>query len=84
MSVLKNSKIGTKLNTLMITASIACILLSIIGVISLKKTGEASASMYDERLLPIFWIQSLESNFRYGNSNFMELMVTTDEKETKN
>jgi methyl-accepting chemotaxis protein len=83
MSVLKNSKIGTKLNTLMITASIACILLSIIGVISLKKTGEASASMYDERLLPIFWIQSLESNFRYGNSNFMELMVTTDEKRNK-
>ncbi|MGI8282557.1 methyl-accepting chemotaxis protein [Bacillus mycoides] len=83
MSVLKNSKIGTKLNTLMITASIACILLSIIGVISLKKTGEASASMYDKRLLPIFWIQSLESNFRYGNSNFMELMVTTDEKRNK-
>jgi methyl-accepting chemotaxis protein len=83
MSVLKNSKIGTKLNTLMITASIACILLSIIGVISLKKTGEASASMYDERLLPIFWIQSLESNFQYGNSNFMELMVTTDEKRNK-
>ncbi|PES99215.1 methyl-accepting chemotaxis protein [Bacillus cereus] len=83
MSVLKNSKIGTKLNTLMITASIACILLSIIGVISLKKTGEASASMYDERLLPIYWIQSLESNFRYGNSNFMELMVTTDEKRNK-
>lgn len=44
MSVLKNSKIGTKLSTLMITASIACILLSIIGVISLKKTGDASTS----------------------------------------
>ncbi|MFJ8527358.1 methyl-accepting chemotaxis protein [Bacillus sp. NPDC094106] len=83
MSVLKNSKIGTKLNTLMITASIACILLSIIGVIALKKTGEASASMYDERLLPIFWIEALESNFYAGNSNFMELMLTTDEKRNK-
>ena len=83
MSVLRNSKIGTKLNTLMITASIACILLSIIGVISLKKTGEASASMYDERLLPIFWIEAVESNFHAGNSYFMELMVTTDEKRNK-
>ncbi|MFJ8527375.1 methyl-accepting chemotaxis protein [Bacillus sp. NPDC094106] len=83
MSVLKNSKIGTKLNTLMITASIACILLSIIGVISLKKTSEASASMYDERLLPIFWIESVESNFYYRNCNFMELMLTTDEKRNK-
>ncbi|PEU16093.1 methyl-accepting chemotaxis protein [Bacillus sp. AFS019443] len=83
MSILKNSKIGTKLNTLMITASIACILLSIIGVISLKKTAEASAEMYDERLLPIFWIESLESNFYCRNGNFMELMITTDEKRTK-
>ena len=83
MSILKNTKIGTKLNTLMITASIACILLSIIGVISLKKTGEASATMYDERLLPIFWIESLESNFYDRNCNFMELMITTDEKRTK-
>ncbi|MGG2134525.1 methyl-accepting chemotaxis protein [Bacillus sp. S2(2024)] len=83
MSVLKNSKIGTKLNTLMITASVACILLSIIGVISLKKTGEASADMYANRLLPIFWIQSVESNFYDANSKFMELMVTTDEKRNK-
>ncbi|MFJ8527374.1 methyl-accepting chemotaxis protein [Bacillus sp. NPDC094106] len=83
MSILKNTKIGTKLNTLMITASIACILLSIIGVISLKKTSEASATMYDERLLPIFWIESLESNFYDRNCNFMELMITTDEKRTK-
>ncbi|MEH7459956.1 methyl-accepting chemotaxis protein, partial [Bacillus sp. JJ1127] len=60
-----------------------CILLSIIGVISLKKTGEASATMYDERLLPIFWIESLESNFYDRNCNFMELMITTDEKRTK-
>ena len=83
MSILKNTKIGTKLNTLMITASIACILLSIIGVTSLKKTSEASADMYDERLLPIFWIESLQSNFYYRNCNFMELMITTDEKRTK-
>ncbi|MEH7459958.1 methyl-accepting chemotaxis protein [Bacillus sp. JJ1127] len=83
MSILKNTKIGTKLNTLMIIASIACILLSIIGVISLKKTSEASANMYDERLLPIFWIESLESNFYDRNCNFMELMITTDEKRTK-
>ncbi|WP_020061241.1 methyl-accepting chemotaxis protein [Bacillus sp. 123MFChir2] len=83
MSILKNSKIGTKLNTLMITASIACILLSIIGVISLKKTAETSTDMYDERLLPIFWIESIESNFYYRNCNFMELMITTDETRNK-
>ncbi|PHA00032.1 methyl-accepting chemotaxis protein [Bacillus pseudomycoides] len=80
MSFLKNSKIGTKLNMLMITASITCILLVIIGVIGLKRAGEASASMYEERLLPIAWIESVESNFQYTIKNLMELMITTDEK----
>ncbi|MDP7980804.1 methyl-accepting chemotaxis protein [Bacillus sp. WLY-B-L8] len=83
MLFVKNGKISTKLNVLMITASIACILLSIIGVVGLKKTGEASTSMYDERLLPIYWIESVESNFYYMNYNFMELMNTTDEKKDK-
>lgn len=64
----------------MITASITCILLVIIGVIGLKRAGEASASMYEERLLPIAWIESVESNFQYTIKNLMELMITTDEK----
>ncbi|PEB53767.1 methyl-accepting chemotaxis protein [Bacillus pseudomycoides] len=83
MLLLKNKKIGTKLNILMIIASIACILLSIIGGISLKKTGEASTSMYEERLLPIYWIETVESNFHYGAKNLMELMLTTDDKRNK-
>ncbi|MGG2017716.1 methyl-accepting chemotaxis protein [Bacillus sp. S10(2024)] len=83
MSFLKNSKIGTKLNMLMITATIACILLSIIGVMGLKKTGESSASMYKERLLPIYWIESVESNFHYTLKNLTELMITTDEQRNE-
>lgn len=83
MSFLKNSKIGTKLNMLMIIATIACILLSIIGVMGLKKTGEASASMYKERLLPIYWIESVESNFHYTLENLTELMITTDDKRNE-
>ncbi|MEH7463306.1 methyl-accepting chemotaxis protein, partial [Bacillus thuringiensis] len=83
MSLLKNSKIGTKLNVLMIIASIACILLSVIGYRGLIKTGEASASMYEERLLPIYWIESVESNFNYSIKSLVELMVTTDENRNK-
>ncbi|MCM3736054.1 methyl-accepting chemotaxis protein [Bacillus cytotoxicus] len=83
MSLLKNSKIGTKLNVLMIIASIACILLSVIGYKGLVKTGEASASMYEERLLPIYWIESVQSNFNYILKNLVELMVTTDENRNK-
>ncbi|MHA2890629.1 methyl-accepting chemotaxis protein [Bacillus cereus] len=83
MSWLKNSKISTKLNVLMITASIACILLSIIGFMGLQKADEASENMYKERLLPIYWIDSVESNFYDNLKNLMELMVTTDEKRKK-
>ncbi|HDX9579121.1 TPA: MCP four helix bundle domain-containing protein [Bacillus pseudomycoides] len=83
MSLLKNSKIGTKLNVLMIIASIACILLSVIGYRGLVKTGEASGSMYEERLLPIYCIEAVESNFHYGAKDLMELMLTTDDKRNK-
>ncbi|MEH7461998.1 methyl-accepting chemotaxis protein, partial [Bacillus thuringiensis] len=83
MSFFKNSKIGTKLNALMIIASIACILLSIIGYRGLIKTSESSGSMYEERLLPIFWIESVESNFHYNIKNLMEFMLTTDEAKNK-
>ncbi|MFD3449493.1 methyl-accepting chemotaxis protein [Microbacteriaceae bacterium 4G12] len=83
MSFLKNSKIGTKLNVLMITASIACILLSTLGVIELKKTSAASKSMYEEMLLPIQWIEGVESNFHYTIRNLMELMITTDDNRSK-
>ncbi len=83
MSVLKNSKIGTKLNALMITASIACIILSLIGGIALKKTDKNAESMYNDMLLPIQRVKTLESNFYHANANFMELMITTDENRNK-
>ncbi|HDX9579123.1 TPA: methyl-accepting chemotaxis protein [Bacillus pseudomycoides] len=83
MSLLKNSKIGTKLNVLMIIASIACILLSVIGYRGLVKTGKASASMYEERLLPIYWIESVKSNYNYSIKSLVELMVATDENRNK-
>ncbi|MDP7981320.1 methyl-accepting chemotaxis protein, partial [Bacillus multifaciens] len=79
MLFLKKHKISTKLNVLMITASIACILLSIMGYRGLIKTGEASESMYEDRLLPIYWIESIESNFHYNNKNLVELILSSDE-----
>ncbi|PHE81933.1 methyl-accepting chemotaxis protein [Bacillus toyonensis] len=83
MSVLKNRKIGTKLNALMITASIACIILSLIGVIALKKADKNSEIMYEDMLLPIQRVKTVESNFYDANVNFMELMITTDENRNK-
>ncbi|WP_100618037.1 methyl-accepting chemotaxis protein [Bacillus cereus] len=80
---LKNSKINTKLNILMMIASITCILLSIIGVIGFQKANDASENMYKERLLPIYWIDSVESNFYDNLKSLMELMLTTDEQRKK-
>ncbi|MGG2094716.1 methyl-accepting chemotaxis protein [Bacillus sp. S13(2024)] len=83
MALLKNSKIGTKLNVLMIIASIACIILSFIGIIALKNADKSSESMYKNMLLPIQRVKTVEANFYYGNNNFMELMITTDENRNK-
>ncbi|MGQ3734400.1 methyl-accepting chemotaxis protein [Bacillus sp. FDAARGOS_1420] len=83
LSFIKNSKIGTKLNVLVIISSLACIMLSSLGFLGLQKGENTSSSMYDERLLPIQWIGSVESNFYHANMNFMEIMISKDEKRMK-
>ncbi len=83
LSFIKNSKIGTKLNVLVIISSLACIMLSSLGFLGLQKGENTSSSMYDERLLPIEWIGIVESNFYHVNMNFMEIMISKDEKRMK-
>ncbi len=39
--------------------------------------------MYEDNLLPIEWIGIVESNFYHVNMNFMENMVSKDEKKNE-
>ncbi|PEW66671.1 methyl-accepting chemotaxis protein [Bacillus cereus] len=83
MSFLKNSKIGTTLSVLVIIASMACIILSILGFIGLKKGEHASNTMYEDSLLPIQWIGAIESNFYLINMNVKETILSKDQKRIK-
>ncbi|MGH1213414.1 methyl-accepting chemotaxis protein [Bacillus cereus] len=80
MGLLRNSKVGTKLNILITISSIACIVLSLIGFWGLERGKSTSSNMYEDNLLPIEWIGIVESNFYHVNMNFMENMVSKDEK----
>ncbi|HDR4450971.1 methyl-accepting chemotaxis protein [Bacillus cereus] len=80
MELLRNSKVGTKLNILITISSIACIVLSLIGFWGLERGKSTSSNMYEDNLLPIEWIGIVESNFYHVNMNFMEIMVSKDEK----
>ncbi|QKH05499.1 methyl-accepting chemotaxis protein [Bacillus cereus] len=77
MELLRNSKIGTKLNILITISSIACIVLSLIGFWGLER---GKSTLYEDNLLPIEWIGIVESNFYHVNMNFMEIMLSKDEK----
>ncbi|MGQ7087332.1 methyl-accepting chemotaxis protein, partial [Bacillus cereus group sp. BceL107] len=59
---------------------IACIVLSLIGFWGLERGKSTSSNMYEDNLLPIEWIGIVESNFYHVNMNFMEIMVSKDEK----
>ena len=83
MSLFKNSKIGTKLNILVVISSVACIILSLIGLNGLNKGTEVSSQIYKDSLLPIEWIGALETNLYSVNKNLMELMVSTDEQRNR-
>ncbi|MGH0523057.1 methyl-accepting chemotaxis protein [Bacillus cereus] len=80
MELLRNSKIGTKLNILITISSIACIVLSLIGFWGLERGKSTSSNMYEDNLLPIEWIGIVESNFYHVNMNFMEIILSKDEK----
>ncbi len=80
LELLRNSKVGTKLNILITISSIACIVLSIIGFWGLERGKSTSSNMYEDNLLPIEWIGIVESNFYHVNMNFMEIMLSKDEK----
>ncbi|MGC7949633.1 methyl-accepting chemotaxis protein [Bacillus anthracis] len=80
MELLRNSKVGTKLNILIAISSIACIVLSLIGFWGLERGKNTSSNMYEDNLLPIEWIGIVESNFYHVNMNFMEIMLSKDEK----
>ncbi|HDR8129340.1 TPA: methyl-accepting chemotaxis protein, partial [Bacillus cereus] len=59
---------------------IACIVLSLIGFWGLERGKSTSSNMYEDNLLPIEWIGIVESNFYHVNMNFMEIMLSKDEK----
>ncbi|HDR7545311.1 TPA: methyl-accepting chemotaxis protein, partial [Bacillus thuringiensis] len=58
----------------------ACIVLSLIGFWGLERGKSTSSNMYEDNLLPIEWIGIVESNFYHVNMNFMEIMLSKDEK----
>ncbi|WP_423775002.1 MCP four helix bundle domain-containing protein [Bacillus cereus] len=80
MEFLANSKVGTKLNILILISCISCIVLSLIGGWGLERGKSASSNMYEDDLKSIEWIGTIESNFYHVNMNFMEIMLSKDEK----
>ncbi|MCT4571013.1 MCP four helix bundle domain-containing protein, partial [Bacillus thuringiensis] len=83
MSFIKNSKIGTKLNGLITISIVACITLSTIGFFCLAESKNASTNMYENNLLSIQHIGSVEANIFHVNMNLMEMMISKDEKRSK-
>ncbi|MEC3224688.1 methyl-accepting chemotaxis protein [Bacillus thuringiensis] len=83
MSFIKNSKIGTKLNGLITISIVACITLSTIGFFCLAESKNASTNMYENNLLSIQHIGSVEANIFHVNMNLMEMVISKDEKRIK-
>ncbi|AJQ62529.1 putative methyl-accepting chemotaxis protein (plasmid) [Bacillus thuringiensis serovar morrisoni str. 4AA1] len=80
---LKQIRISTKLNVLLVIVCFTFVILTLVGYSGLKQEKEASSNMYVNTLLPIQWIGIVESNFYHINMNLMEIMISTDEKRMK-
>ncbi len=78
MSLFRNLKIASKILLLLLAAVIFLGGVGFTGYFFMKKMEHNSASMYNDRLLPIQWLNQIRINNRAIETFVFELMITTD------
>lgn len=79
LSFIRNSKIGTRVRILTFIACVVILTLTSIGFLSIQKINKTSNDMYQNHLLPVQWIESVQSNMYQINKDLMEFLLSKDE-----
>lgn len=78
MNWLKNLKIFQKL---LVLISLCVVFISLVGFVGFhftKKTADGMTTMYNDRLLPIAWLNENRMHLRANEANLLWLILTTD------
>lgn len=69
MDWFKGLKINQKLNVLIAVAAFFLTLVGMVGFVFLKKSEQATADLYNDRVLPIAWFSDIRTNMEAAESN---------------
>lgn len=81
MNVLKNMKVFYKLLTLVLMAGFFMIAVGYVGYHYLLQSHHGMEEMYEDRLLPVKWINENRNYMRVIEADLLSLMMTNDSAE---
>ncbi|EWG09941.1 methyl-accepting chemotaxis protein [Cytobacillus firmus] len=80
---MKNIRIGNKLLMLIFVSLLFIIGVGLTGFLYMERMAENTELMYEERLIPIKQMETVQINNRKIDTYIMEMMVTNDPERTK-
>lgn len=77
MEWIRNLKIASKLQLLIIVALAFVTFVGAVGFFFANKSANEINGLYNDRVMPIVWFSDIKSNFKTARADFLELMITT-------
>jgi methyl-accepting chemotaxis protein len=81
MSWFLNLKTAQKIVGLLIIAVVFMGIVGLVGCFNLKKASDIMESMYNDRLLPIMWLNENRTHIRANEANILWLILTRDKSK---
>jgi len=76
MEFIKNLKIAQKLYLLIIISSILAVFIGLVGFFYVKKGADDMAKMYNDRTLPIVWLNQMSIMGKQNEGNILRILLT--------
>lgn len=83
MEWIKNLKIAQKLYLLVFVSAFFIVFIATLGFIFTKKATDNTATLYNDRTMPIVWFSDIKANFKQARADILELMITTSNARNK-
>lgn len=77
--ILRNLKFRSKMIILNVTALISIILIAFVGYHYMTSMAANSKEMYMSRLMPVKWINNIQTSTRTNEASMLEFLLTKDE-----
>lgn len=76
MEWIKKLKVNQKLNLLIFIGAFFLLVVSLVGYVYLKKSSQNIATLYNDRTLPIAWLNQMSTMGRQNEGNILKVLIT--------